>query len=139
MENTFVQRLNELKGSISKNAFAKKCGIKQTTMLGYLNGSSQPNLENLIKIAKAGNVNVAWLVGEEETVKAKAEVRPHMPDKAMRELAQWIAEQDDGLNYWEVAKVKMAQEFPEFREWLKKRASNKDTHTPPENKSVNSQ
>jgi len=38
----------------------------------------------------------------------------------MQEMAQWISEQNDGINYWEVAKAKLAQEFPDFKEWLKK-------------------
>jgi len=62
----FVERLNTLRGGRSKAAFARECGLSQTTMLGYLNGESQPNIENLIKIAKSQHVSVAWLVGETE-------------------------------------------------------------------------
>ncbi len=34
----------------------------------------------------------------------------------MKELALWRNEQNDGINYWEVAKSKMALEFPDFKE-----------------------
>lgn len=36
-------------------------------MIGYLNGTSEPNLENLIKIASACNVSVGWLAAGELT------------------------------------------------------------------------
>lgn len=65
MENKFVERLNSLLGGLSGNAFARKCGIKQTTMSGYLNGLSEPNRENLVKIARACKVTVGWLADGE--------------------------------------------------------------------------
>jgi len=68
-ENKFSKRLNSLLFGLSKNAFARKCAIKQTTMIGYLNGTSEPNLENLIKIAFACNVSVGWLAAGELTEK----------------------------------------------------------------------
>ncbi len=66
MKNLFVDRLDQLRGITSKAEFARKCGLKQTTMLGYLNGTSEPNLENLKKIAVANKVTISWLVGESE-------------------------------------------------------------------------
>ncbi len=68
MNKTFIKRLNSLGKDISKAAFARKCDIKQTTMIGYLNGTSEPNLENLQKIAKANDVKVSWLIGEDKKV-----------------------------------------------------------------------
>lgn len=65
MNNNFPDRLNQLRGGLSKNSFARKCDIKQTTMIGYLNGTSEPNLENLIQIAAACNVSVGWLAAGE--------------------------------------------------------------------------
>lgn len=127
MENIFIERLNILRNGLSKNAFAQKCDIKQTTMLGYLNGTSQPNLENLIKISKANNVTIGWLAGE-ETSKKTTTIHQHFPDPSMKEMALWINEQNDGINYWEIAKAKLAMEFPEFREWLKK---SRDGNSPP--------
>ena len=123
MDFIFTKRVDELRGSGSKNAFAKKCGIKPTTMLGYLNGTSQPNLENLIKISKANGVTISWLAGEDvpkEFPKKTATITPYHPDPSMQELALWINEQDGLVNYWEIAKAKMIIEFPAFREWLKK-------------------
>ncbi len=51
------------------------------------------------------------------------EILPHFPNRSMQELAEWINMQDDGINYWEILKGKLAQEFPEFRSWLKKRTA----------------
>ena len=42
-------------------------------------------------------------------------------DKALQEIAQWISEQQDGINYGEVVKSLLARDYPEFREWLQKR------------------
>lgn len=60
----FTKRLNSLVGDLSGNAFARKCGVKPTTMNGYLNGKFEPTVEILVQIAKACNVSVAWLTGE---------------------------------------------------------------------------
>ncbi|MBU0680129.1 MAG: helix-turn-helix domain-containing protein [Proteobacteria bacterium] len=64
-EISFHKRLRALVGEISDNAFAKKCDIPGSTMRGYLDGSSQPNLENLAKIANACGVSVGWLAAGE--------------------------------------------------------------------------
>lgn len=82
MENKFVERINSLLNGISGNAFARKCGIKQTTMSGYLNGLSEPNRENLIKIARACNVSVGWLAdGEGETAPGQQPVIASHPNR----------------------------------------------------------
>lgn len=98
MENKFVARINSLLGDISGNAFARKCGIKQTTMSGYLNGVSEPNRENLIKIARACNVTVGWLAdGEGEVhpqttasnIVAGPEITRHVPLISFVQAGDW--------------------------------------------------
>ncbi|MFA7346873.1 MAG: helix-turn-helix transcriptional regulator [Desulfurivibrionaceae bacterium] len=82
MENKFAERLNSLLSGLSGNAFARKCGIKQTTMSGYLNGLSEPNRENLIKIARACNVTVGWLAdGEGEEATGPQATFAHLPNR----------------------------------------------------------
>jgi len=82
MENKFVERINSLLGGLSGNAFARKCGIKQTTMSGYLNGISEPNRGNLIKIARACNVTVGWLAdGEGEEATNPQMAFAHLPNR----------------------------------------------------------
>lgn len=43
------------------------------------------------------------------------------PHPALLDMQLWIEEQKDGLNYWEIAKAKLALEVPAFHEWLKMR------------------
>lgn len=119
MSDIFSRNLNALikKGEVTK--FSRECGISEGTLRGYLRASTSPNVENLLKIAATASVSVAWLVGEEEEKKQPLAI-PTLPDKSMQEMAKWINEQNDGINYWEVAKAKLANEFPEFKEWLKK-------------------
>jgi len=64
MENIFTERLNLLRGTEGKNEFARRCDIKPSTMLGYLNGTSEPGLQNLQKIADAFGTSIGWLAGE---------------------------------------------------------------------------
>lgn len=60
----FSQRLALLMGKMSTNAFAIKCGISDTLMRKYLNGSL-PGLDILHRICKANGVNVGWLAAGE--------------------------------------------------------------------------
>ncbi len=60
---TFSNRLKELKGETSGRKFAEKCGISHAVMGKYLNGTTSPTLDSLIKISQATNVNIDWLSG----------------------------------------------------------------------------
>ncbi len=119
----FTSNLNTIvrKGEILN--FSRKCGISEGTIRGYLKGTSSPNVENLLKIATAGHVSAAWLIGEEQQSKPKKSatiIHAEFSNPSMQEMALWISEQKDGINYWEVAKAKLAMDCPEFKEWLKK-------------------
>ncbi len=53
---------------ISVNAFAKQCGVRQSTLSNYFNPArgrpaSEPTLSNLVKIARAAGVSLDWLAG----------------------------------------------------------------------------
>ncbi|EOT7377351.1 TPA: XRE family transcriptional regulator [Enterobacter hormaechei subsp. xiangfangensis] len=41
--------------------FASRAGIGYSTVHNYLHGASSPTLDNLILLAKAGNVSIEWL------------------------------------------------------------------------------
>lgn len=90
-----------------------------------------------MKISSACNVTIAWLIGEEKERPKNGTVHAHLPNKSMQEMAAWINEQDDGIDYWEAAKARFAHDYPEFREWLKKRASANILAASSESKSVN--
>lgn len=137
-------------GRAGKTAFAEKCGIKPTTMLGYLKGSSQPNLENLIKIASSCNVTVGWLANGEEPMqplphREKGEVvevnelREEKGDQvrgaeglqsagdekprnpSIALFEEWLETQD--LIYQAELYIDLREKFPKFDEWVKKRTS----------------
>lgn len=73
LKNEINQRLIELAKGETVSGFARKCGIKQTTMSGYINGNSPPTVESLQKIATACNVTVGWLANGEEPMRPQAE------------------------------------------------------------------
>ena len=58
----FVERLVELKATDSDAEFARRCGIKYTTLRGYLDGKV-PGLDMAAKIAEANGVSIDWLYG----------------------------------------------------------------------------
>lgn len=117
-EKTFKERLSMLIGDSGQQSFERKTGVSAANIRKYLKGDGLPTLQILGKIANANKVSICWLIGEQEHL---AETTPpHVSDRSMKEIAQWISEQNDGISYWEVAKAKLAQEFPEFKEWLKK-------------------
>lgn len=58
---TIATRLLETIGDESVASFAKRSGVGESLLRKYLSGS-QPSAENLLKLADAGAVNVAWLI-----------------------------------------------------------------------------
>lgn len=56
----FSGRLKLAIGSESTNSFAKKCGIRESTIRGYLSGSI-PSLDKAAILAKAAQVDLTWL------------------------------------------------------------------------------
>jgi transcriptional regulator with XRE-family HTH domain len=60
LEETFATRLKLIIGSESISAFARRCGIGESLLRKYLNGSL-PNSHNLVLIADAAGVTVDWL------------------------------------------------------------------------------
>lgn len=134
----FIERMKSLAEKIgSVNALARAAGLSQSGIRRYFDGG-EPSRPQLIAIARAGGVSISWLVsGEEDERPKNGTVHAHFPNKSMQELAAWINEQDDGIDYWEAIKARFAHDYPEFREWLKKRTSHSGADTLPKNKSVN--
>lgn len=58
----FKDRLQLLIGTRSVNAFARSCGVPESTLRSYLSGRSKPGLEHAQTIADACGVNRYWLV-----------------------------------------------------------------------------
>ncbi len=117
-EKTFTERLSMLIGRCGNLDFEQKTGISEVNICKYLEGESLPTLQILEKIAVANRVSIGWLIGEEEHPNRNVARESSFPDKSMLEMAEWIREQNDGINYWEVIKAKFAKEYPEFKDWL---------------------
>lgn len=66
----FSERLKSIVPSGSGRDFAKKAGIGYSTVHNYLQAVSSPTLENLVLLAKAGDVSVEWLATGKELTKA---------------------------------------------------------------------
>ena len=64
--DSFGSRLKLAIGDESTNKFAKKCGIKESSIRGYFSGST-PGLDKVVAIAAASGVSISWLAtGEGE-------------------------------------------------------------------------
>lgn len=57
----FSERLRTIVPPGFGREFAKKAGIGYSTVHNYLQAISSPTLENLVRLANAGNVSVEWL------------------------------------------------------------------------------
>ncbi|MBE5213689.1 helix-turn-helix domain-containing protein [Pectobacterium sp. A535-S3-A17] len=66
----FSERLKSIVPSGSGRDFAKRAGIGYSTVHNYLQAVSSPTLENLVLLAKAGDVSVEWLATGKELTKA---------------------------------------------------------------------
>lgn len=61
---SFSERLKRAIGDQSVLAFSKECGISDSLIRKYLAGSL-PGIDNLVAMARAANVNIAWLAAGE--------------------------------------------------------------------------
>ena len=63
----FPERLKSIAPDGERREFARKLGISEGALRSYLNGVSKPDIDRLVAIAIAGNVNLLWLAtGEGE-------------------------------------------------------------------------
>jgi phage repressor protein C with HTH and peptisase S24 domain len=91
MKNTDEQFGNRLRLAIdgeSVNSFAKRCGIPEATLRGYLNGKF-PASDTALKIADAANVGLGWLIAE------RGPMRPSVSDPDQANSAQAASRTDD--------------------------------------------
>ena len=87
MESEFKNRLESIIGTESARSFALRAGMADTTLRQYLNGRSEPNMSQLIKIADTAGVRIDWLAtgrGPKEDVQDES-LNPDGLDKALFE------------------------------------------------------
>ncbi|MGN8238018.1 XRE family transcriptional regulator [Enterobacter soli] len=59
----FSERLKHVIAALGTTGreFSKRAGIGYSTVHNYMHGSSSPTMDNLVLLAKAGNVSIEWL------------------------------------------------------------------------------
>ncbi len=59
----FSERLKHVIAALGTTGreFSKRAGLGYSTVHNYMHGSSSPTLDNLVLLAKAGNVSIEWL------------------------------------------------------------------------------
>ncbi|HBR1079917.1 TPA: helix-turn-helix domain-containing protein [Klebsiella quasipneumoniae subsp. quasipneumoniae] len=50
----------------TKSSLARKSGLSEAAIRGYLKGDSSPSIVQLMKLAKATGINAAWFLGEDD-------------------------------------------------------------------------
>lgn len=137
---TFGSRLRRLMtiNRISEAEVLVQTSLDRSTFAQWAAGEVKASAPNITVLAEYFGCDESWLgTGEGEPYPSAAAKDlgstsgqsfrvitlpgDEHPDRGMQEIAEWIAEQQDGINYWEVIKAQLAREYPEFREWLKKR------------------
>ena len=71
-KNTFHKRINELwerakdrDYRLTMEAYAQRIGITRSGLRGWLAGKGQPDADGFVRVAKAENVSLAWLLGDD--------------------------------------------------------------------------
>lgn len=137
---TFGSRLHRLMAvnGISEEEVVVQTSIEHSVFTRWAAGEVQAGASDITVLAEYFGCDEHWLAtgegepylaaaGGDKTADAQLPVdeppfwATRVSDKALQEIAEWIAEQQDGINYGEVVKARLARDYPEFREWLKKR------------------
>lgn len=82
-------RIQELLSIYGDRQFemAKKTGLSKSAITRFVNGENIPNQESIDKIAKAYNVNPAWLMGYDVDMEKKS-------NKEIIKMLNMLTEQD---------------------------------------------
>lgn len=68
----FKERLVEVIGNESVRSFSSRCGISESVLRKYLNGS-YPNMDKLPRIAEASGRTMEWLLtGEDKNIESQS-------------------------------------------------------------------
>ena len=86
-----IKKLRQEKG-VYQADLAKYLGLKQQTISAYENGTNEPDLKTLNKIAKYFDVSIDYLIG-----------RSNVRDPADK-IAQAIGDEQDLKRFWEEVK-----------------------------------
>ena len=94
----FNERLSSIlaEQGLTQRELAGMCGVDETSMSRYVNGSRKPCMDVLVRIAEKLNVSVEYLTGNEEEISFK-EIKhllcsnlSHLTDEQRLELMEMI-------------------------------------------------
>lgn len=74
--STFALRLKYIIGDSSLLSFSKRCNLSESAIRKYIREESEPTLQNLLTMAKVGNVSVAWLATGHDPFLSNADLIP---------------------------------------------------------------
>lgn len=89
-----LKKAMELRG-ITQAELVKKTGIGKSSISTYLSGEYIPKQKNTYKLAKALNVNEAWLLGQDVEIERKDNVKA-LTDKEFKLLSTFNLLNDIG-------------------------------------------
>lgn len=89
-----LKKAMELRG-ITQSELVKKTGIGKSSVSTYLSGEYIPKQKNTYKLAKALNVNEAWLLGQDVEIERKDNVKA-LTDKEFKLLNTFNCLNDTG-------------------------------------------
>lgn len=75
-EDSFGVRLSiamKLSGD-TKSSLARKSGLSEAAIRGYLKNESSPSIAQLLKLSKALGIRASWLIGEGEDLQSKPDI-----------------------------------------------------------------
>lgn len=122
------ERIKELRGGLSKNAFSKRFRVHINTLINYETGYRTPKADFLQALCEEYNVQPNWLLlgkgqkhwGEEGKPTSSAADQGALSD--LTDLGEWLeelCEEEPERKSW--FKMELIDKFPLFKAWLKKR------------------
>ncbi len=120
------ERIEILRGDVSKGAFADRFNIHKNTLINYETGYREPKAGFLSAVCEEFNVQPNWLLlgigpkhwGEKEkTIKTDPE-----QDEIFIDAQEWlnhISEEEPERKAW--FKIELLEKFPLLKDWIKKR------------------
>lgn len=116
MKETIGQRIQlALKmNDMRQSDLSKKTGIGKSAISQYISGNFEPRQENIYKLAKALNVNEAWLMGYDVPVERKESSLPVITPDEVSLLKRFRKLSPEG----KAEALKRVQELTELAKYL---------------------
>jgi len=121
-------RLKEIRGHLSRQEFGDIFGVNRDTIMRYENGKNPPSAIFIKNLCSKYHVNADWLLlghGPKYWNEKRWTILTEEGfDELLVDIQEWLTvleeeEEDDDPRAW--FRVQFKKQFPDFKEWLKKR------------------